>query len=219
MTSGSTFPQRLSKIDDLTRPDHSYLEPNDVCYFMGEYTARKGYAFSATNNLILNFKKKMDRRGQSDWRWKQVAINQAAAAIRAAMDVSALNGVTFIPVPPSRAKGDPLYDDRLTQMLRLIRPAPPLDIRELLIQCQSTAAAHESTTRPSPTDLQALYTIEASLTQPTPNQIVIVDDVLTTGSHFCAAKAVLTEAFPQAKVIGLFLARRVPESDFNVIDA
>jgi hypothetical protein len=67
MTSGSTFPRRLTKIDDLTRPDHSYLTAADVCYFLGEYTARKGFAFSATNRLIFNLKKSMDRRGRSEW--------------------------------------------------------------------------------------------------------------------------------------------------------
>lgn len=62
MTSASTFPQRLTKIDDLTRPDHFYLTPEDACYFLGEYTARKGYAFSPTNQLVLNFKKSLDKR-------------------------------------------------------------------------------------------------------------------------------------------------------------
>ena len=55
MTSGSTFPQRLTKIDDLALPDHYYLTAEDDCYFLGEYTARKGYAFSPTNQLVLNF--------------------------------------------------------------------------------------------------------------------------------------------------------------------
>ena len=68
MTSATTFPRRLIKIDDLTRPDHSHLTAGDTCYFLGEYTARKGYAFSATNNLVLNFKKSMTTRGQAQWR-------------------------------------------------------------------------------------------------------------------------------------------------------
>jgi hypothetical protein len=63
MTSASTFPQRLTKIDDLTRPDHFYLTPEDACYFLGEYTARKGYAFSPTNQLVLNFASSRDRVG------------------------------------------------------------------------------------------------------------------------------------------------------------
>ena len=40
MTSGSTFPNRLTEVDDLTRPDRSYLTEDDHCYFIGEYTAR-----------------------------------------------------------------------------------------------------------------------------------------------------------------------------------
>ena len=63
MTSDNTFPRRFTKIDDLTRRDHSYLTGDDACCFIGEYTARKGYAYSATNQPILNFKKTMDRRG------------------------------------------------------------------------------------------------------------------------------------------------------------
>ena len=60
MTSGNTFPRRLTEIDDLARPDHWYLTPEDDCYFLGEYTARKGFVFSATNQLVLNFKKSRD---------------------------------------------------------------------------------------------------------------------------------------------------------------
>ena len=49
------MPIRLSKIDDLTRPDHTFIEAADECLYLGEYTARKGYQFSDTNNLIFNF--------------------------------------------------------------------------------------------------------------------------------------------------------------------
>src|ERR1700730_15061252 len=124
MTSGSTFPQRLTKIDDLARPDHSYLTPEDTCYFLGEYTARKGFTFSATNNLVLNFKKSVTTRGQAQWQYKEHAIARAAAAFRAALNNEWLNVATLIPIPPSKVKTDPLYDDRLLRMLQALRPAP-----------------------------------------------------------------------------------------------
>ena len=124
MTSASTFPLRLTKIDDLTRPDHSYLTAADDCYFLGEYTARKGYAFSATNQLVLNFKKAMDKRGTAQWRYKEQAIGEAAAAFRTALNDDWLNVATLVPIPPSKAKGDPLYDDRLVRMLHAIRRQP-----------------------------------------------------------------------------------------------
>ena len=123
MISGSTFPQRLTKIDDLARPDHYYLRAEDDCYFLGEYTARKGYAFSATNQLVLNFKKSMDKRGTAQWKYKDCAISDAAAAFRAALNGEWLDTATLIPIPPSKAKTELLYDDRLVRMLRAILAA------------------------------------------------------------------------------------------------
>lgn len=212
MTSGGTFPQRLTKIDDLTRPDHWYLTEEDDCYFLGEYTARRGYAFSATNQLILNFKKPMDKRGTPQWRYKDRAINEAAAAFRTALTGDLLNVLTLVPVPPSKAKADPLYDDRLTRMLRGIRDQPPLDVRELVAQRASTAAVHDQAQRPRPDDIAANYAIDHTLCNPPPRAIGLFDDVLTTGAHYRAASSLLKTTFPGIRVIGFFIARRLPEA-------
>jgi len=136
--SAWSIPQRLTKIDDLARPDHFYLTPEDECYFLGEYTARKGYAFSATNQLILNFKKSMDKRATAQWRYKERAIEEAAAAFRAALNSEWLDGATLVPIPPSKSKSDALYDDRLVRMVCGIRAQPALDVRELVLQHTTT---------------------------------------------------------------------------------
>lgn len=204
MTSGSTFPQRLTKIDELTLPDHSYLTPEDTCYFLGEYTARKGYAFSATNNLVLNFKKPVTRRGQAQWQYKEQAILQAAAAFRASLNAAWLNVATLVPIPPSKAKTDPLYDDRLVRMLKAIRAAPALDVRELIVQTKSTDAVHDQETRPRPEHIEAIYKVGASLKTPAPTVIGLFDDMITTGAHFRAAEAVLQKAFPALSALKNF---------------
>jgi hypothetical protein len=103
MISGSTLPQRLTKIDDLSRPDHTYLTAADDCYFIGEYTARRGYAFSSTNNLVLNFKKSVQTRNTAQWPHKERAIGQSAAAFRAALNDEWLN--------VSNAGADPAVKD------------------------------------------------------------------------------------------------------------
>jgi hypothetical protein len=126
MTLKSTFPRRLTKIDDLTRLDHSYLDPEDECYFLGEYTARKGFAYSSTNNLILNFKIGVEHRGTARWRYKEQAIREAAGAFAVAIAAGALAESALVPVPPSKAKDHPQYDDRMVRMVRQIRPNPPL---------------------------------------------------------------------------------------------
>jgi hypothetical protein len=212
MSSGSTFPQRLTKIDDLARPDHFYLTPADECYFLGEYTARKGFAFSATNQLILNFKKSMNKRNSLQWRYKEKAIEEAAAAFRASLNSEWLDGAALVPVPPSKSKSDALYDDRVVRMVRGIRAQPALDVRELLLQRTSTVAVHDQQNRPTPEQIQANYAIDQAICDPVPQVIGLFDDVLTTGAHFRAASTALQQSFPGVKIVGLFIARRVPEA-------
>ena len=212
MTSDVAFPDRLTEIDELTRPDHYWLTAADRCYFLGEYTARKGYSYSQTNQLILNFKKPLDRQGKPEWPYKQFALRQAAAAFRGALGENPPAHV-FVPVPPSKARASPLHDDRVKRMLLAIWPGQSADVRELIVQLESTDAAHENPARPKPEQIQATYRIDESLATPEPRTIAIVDDLLTTGAHFRAASSVLAARFPAAQIIGLFVARRVPDAE------
>jgi hypothetical protein len=201
----------LTQIDDLIRPDHYRLTAEDECYFIGEYTAGQGYSHSATNQMILNLKKGVDRRSRPEYYWKERAIHQAATVLRGSVNPPFLQSATFVPVPPSRAADDPLYDDRMTQVLRLLGGG--VDVRVLVRQLESTEGAHNSPDRPGPHQLYENYTIDESLAEPVPVQIAVVDDVLTTGAHFKALKRILHERFPEAPIVGLFLARRVPDTE------
>ena len=212
MTSDVAFPNRFTEIDELTRPDHYWLTDDDRCYFLGEYTARQGYAYSPTNQLIWNFKKTPDRRGRPEWRYKKQSIRQAAAAFRHALGEDP-PPLVLVPIPPSKARGDRLHDDRITQMLRAIWPDRNADVREMIVQSESTHAAHESSERPTPQQVEARYRIDDALAIPAPGSVAIVDDVLTTGAHFRGASAVLATRFPGVQIVGLFLARRVPDAD------
>lgn len=212
MTSGTPFPRNLTEIDQLTRPDHYYLEEADNCFFLGEYTARKGFAYSDTNNLILNLKKTPDRRGKEEWRHKETAIAVAAQALNNSIKEKWLRSATFVPIPPSKAKDDPMYDDRMTRLIQTIDARNPIDCRELVVQAASTDPAHLLDERPGPAEIQALYNLDPDLIDPAPSRIVICDDVLTTGAHFKAMQAILSELFPDALIVGCFVARRVPDA-------
>src|SRR4051812_31113379 len=104
------MPPRLTVVGDLERPDHSHLPADAVCYFWGEYTPARhiegpAWNYSPTNQLVSNFKKKMDRRQHPDWRFKQGAIQQIGAAFAGFWDWPALHhqGVALVPIPPSKA--------------------------------------------------------------------------------------------------------------------
>jgi hypothetical protein len=200
----------LTKIDDLNRPDHYRLDRTDECYFIGEYTAGRGYLHSATNQLILNLKKSVDRRGLPEWGYKERDILRAAATLRASLNPEFLAVATFVPVPPSRIVGDPLYDDRMTQVLRALGPAA--DVRELVRQIETMQDAHSAEHRPGPDALYENYYIDTAVAEPAPTVIAIVDDVLTTGAHFKAMYRILAETLA-VPIIGIFLARRVPHTE------
>ncbi len=209
------MPIRLSKIDDLTRPDHTFIEAEDECLYLGEYTARKGYQFSDTNNLIFNLKKPMERRGQQGWHYKKRAVEKAGRQLREALDAlnpKWLSIATLVPMPPSKVKSDPMYHDRLIQMLQVLGAGLQLDIREMIAQRESTEAAHSTEVRPRVDELCDNYSIKESLVDPPPRVIGVIDDVLTTGSHFKAVQRLLRSRFPAVKIYGIFVARRVPDS-------
>jgi hypothetical protein len=101
---------RLRKIDEQSRPDHARLLPDDDCVYLYEYTSRKNYAFSATNSLIINLKKKL---GAPGYQYKVRDIGLAAQSFAEAINSAWLYGATLVPVPPSKAKSDAGYDDRM----------------------------------------------------------------------------------------------------------
>ena len=204
--------QGLTAIDGRTRGDHRYLRPTDVCHFLGAYTARKGFAYSATNRLILDFKTALAGAGRRQRGHKEAAIATAAAALRQALRPEALDRAVFVPVPPSRVKGEAGYDDRLVRMLRAVRPERPLDVRELIVQRRSTEPSHRRTERLRPAEIVELYGIDEALEAPGARVVAVVDDLLTTGAHFRAAARALTQRYGDIRVVGLFLARRVLEA-------
>jgi predicted amidophosphoribosyltransferase len=102
----------------------------------------------------------------------------------------------------------------MAQICRAIPVEFAVDVRELVIQSESTDAAHESSVRPTVADLLAICQIDEALVAPAPQRIAIIDDVLTAGTHYRAMHTVLSSRFPGVPIVGMFVARRVfPEND------
>ena len=112
----------------------------------------------------------------SDWHYKAAAITIIARALSSAIHPwgsNIIDASTFVPIPPSKVRDAPGYDDRLTRMLRAVRNAPTLDIRDLVVQSESIVAAHLSSDRLEAEELVELYEINESLASPTPERIVM----------------------------------------------
>ncbi|RVQ67673.1 hypothetical protein EKN06_06965 [Croceicoccus ponticola] len=197
---------RLTEIDDSNRDLHPRLTLDDKCVFLFEYTSGKRWDFSTTNGLIKTLKRKPDQKGQY---YKNQEIEKCGNLFRTTLSDEWLSSGTLVPIPPSKAFGDPAYDNRMERICRAIRPN--LDVRLLVSQRNSTIAAHERGTAPRPTieELIENYEIDETLTHPAPSTIAIFDDVLTAGTHFKAVKTVLSARFPAVPIYGIFIARRV----------
>src|SRR5579872_4970093 len=123
----------LVRIDAQMTGIHSALSSTDECYFLWEYMAYGGYDYGIGNELIKNIKKPIDRKGTPEWKWKEFAIREIAVELAAALPaVIDFAATTLIPIPPSKCRSNPLYDDRLLRILRLACPVDA-DIRELIV--------------------------------------------------------------------------------------
>lgn len=202
--------KKLTKVDELSRPDHWYLEAQDEVYSFAEYTSNKGCSYSPGNQLVANFKCEPKFKGSLRWTYKERAIAEVSRGIATATNPVALKNTTFIPIPPSKTKTDPDYDSRCLDALLGVSGIVgfPVDVRELVYQTETTVMSHGSEQRHKPDGLGALYQIDEAQALPAPTDIVVFDDVMTTGAHFKAMKAILGARFPGVAIRGLFVARR-----------
>lgn len=213
---------KLQAIDDSNRAAHYYLTPEDQCYFLHEFTARKGFGYSPGNQFIFNFKKSPTKRLEAQYAHKLRAIEAAIGWYRTIFEKvdGAFGGCTFVPIPPSKVPNHPEYDDRMWQVVQGIGNGNVADCRELICQGGNYDAAHlagEGGERIKPADLQALYSLQDPPPKPT---VLLFDDVLSAGCHFRAAKSAILAKYPETQVVGFFLARRVlsnPFEDFEII--
>lgn len=154
----------------------------------------------------------MDRRGRPEWRHKESAILSCGRMFREALNEDWLADATLVPIPSSKTREDAEYDDRLPRILQEINRGRELDIRELVVMTRNVDQSHLSEERVSIEELIESMAIDEAVAEPRPRTIGIFDDVLTTGRHFRAVQTVLENRFPDVAIVGVFVARRAPES-------
>jgi len=215
-------------VGEIERRQHYHLNAQHVCYFFGEYTPHeytegRRASFSETNQHISNLKKSMTRKGMHDWHYKANAIDIAGKRLFDAINwETAVKDATFIPVPPSKIRTDAAYDDRMLKVLQRLNSRLPfeLDIRDMLISDGSLNASHENNGRATPEEISKSISFDEALAGklPAPKYLFVLDDVLTTGSHFVGISQLLSQRFPGVPIVGCFVARTVrPETDFSAI--
>lgn len=199
---------KLTRIDELYLDQYFYLESEDRCWFLREYSSGEGWSFSETNDLISNLKKGVVEDRLQIYRQRSVQFFASELATVLG-PLTSSRGFTFVPIPPSKTRAHVEYDDRLIRVLEAIPGSQEFDIRELIEQKQDLPRTHRAARRHSSQSLYHNYKINDALREPAPKCLVIFDDLLTTGAHFKAAQRILQETFPAAAILGIFLARAI----------
>lgn len=126
----------------------------------------------------------------------------------------------FVPIPQSNqfiAQGGPENQSPTNRIVRILEKTkninPDVDFCELIQQIQATPAVHkQGTNRLSREDLEGNYKINQSLLNTMYNttplkEIIILDDLLTSGQHYCAMKTKIQQS-PDPKKSPNFEERR-----------
>lgn len=202
----------MTRFTQINPPESlRFLVPGDQCVYLGEYTAHGGYRASDTNQQIYNLKHR-PTSSQGMLYWKTRAIEywgRMLAGTNLKWDYC-LNNVTFVPIPCSKPVGHVEYDDRMLRVLNFMAGIRPgLDIRQVLLQAAERAPQHAGQ-RMMPAEIQQYLQIDGgTLVQPLKETVIVVDDVITRGASFAAAKQMLTGLPNVQQVVGFFLAKTV----------
>lgn len=205
---------RWKKIDKraLQDPPSQLNYDEDQCFYARELLS-EGYDRSPDNQMIWNYKKSTDRKGKPEWSHKEAAIRQFASELSPLFKTGKQYAVTTI--PSSKTRSDPAYDARLPDTIVALQSmVSGIIYHEPIVLRKSVTPSHQGGSRVI-SELRENYKW-IGFSQEVPRELIIIDDVITSGSHFKAYQKVLTDHC-NCKVYGLFWAlTRNPLSKFTV---
>lgn len=165
----------------LLSGDHAYLNPADDCFFIRTYECPLAH----DRDMILAFKNAEPK-----------AVLWVASLLEKQLPDDWRTEFTFVPIPSSNG----LVPKHAVVALQ---SAGALDVRGIIQQEFPTRSSHNGWRLPPQGHR---YSLNEGLLFPDPKTVVLFDDVLTTGSHFRAAKETIQDRW-DVRVVGLFLCR------------
>jgi len=184
-----------------------HLDENDECFYFMEHQSG-GYTASPSNNKISNFKKPISAKNTSQWRWKEKAISQFIDDLKS-IGLNPKDTVVIVPGATSKPRKSRDFDNRIDQVVEGFSEGNEMFRVEYLIEAKVTVVPSSHGGSRDKEDIKS-NTQWNGFKGKVPETIIIVDDVLTTGSHFKAWKEIVQENAPEVKrIIGFFWALHV----------
>lgn len=200
---------KLKQIKGALLAEHFYLHWSDTCHYLMEYEAHPKQLKHSTKQLIADFKHSGAKYPYNVLKAEAMhhLLKRFQRYILPTLDLS---NSTLVPIPSSKAKDDPRHDDRMIKLLQMGCYKHEADIQELIMNKNSLPASHrQKENRPNPNTLFNNYAIDPSRTENIKANIILFDDLITSGAHYRAAHRLLSKSFGSKVTIrGIFLARR-----------
>jgi hypothetical protein len=194
-----------TRIDPLLH-GFQYLSEKDVIYYHLDYR-KGGYQQSPANQWVINYKKGIEHRGERQWYYKEEAITQFAQLI---IDTPPIDeNRIMVAGPPSKCRNSPLFDSRNEEVLKIVHRATGIPVSFNLEAVRDIEPIHFHIGYRSPEKLRGLYTFSPFPSENVPDIVYIVDDVITSGSHYIVWRDLIHQVHPRVEVRGIYLARTV----------
>lgn len=184
------------------------------------YTVGQGYRYSDTNNFISNLK--INPNEARRIRYKDAAISQFTNELTAFLQSRvAGRAMALIPVPPSKSPTHADYDDRIIKVangvaknIQTVRCWP-------ILECSKDRESLHFGSGRSVEEVYSSLSVNAQVAQNSQEGeiICLLDDVLTSGASFSAARRKLLELSSNIDVMGIFWAKaQYPTEQFEDIE-
>jgi len=196
----------------LTKYNHSlhsryYLDEDDECFYFMEHQPG-GYSASPSNSQISNLKKPISAKGSTQWKWKELAISQFIQDLKS-LELSSENVVIVVPGATSKPRESSNFDSRIDQVVDGVFENHKSFQVEYLIEAKNEVIPANYGGSRKKEDIKK-NTKWNGFNGTVYETVIIIDDVLTTGSHFKAWKEIIKENAPEVKrIIGIFWALHV----------
>jgi hypothetical protein len=175
---------------------------------------RGGWGASLANQLMENFKKESSKKGTNEWYWKEDAVKTLATELTTILPK---NSVVFS-IPSSKLETDPEYDPRFDMLFKqLDNLGWQVEVAKPISCKTSQIPAHLGGASRNPAEIKDNYHWNG-FDSDCPEEMYIIDDVITTGGHFSACKDLILEHCPETSVIGIFFCKTIFDTDENNFD-
>ena len=181
-----------------------HISRNDIIYYHFEYYTSKDFVDHPNNSIVLNFKKDIKHRNSNHWHYKKEAINYFASLL---VNTPFGNDRLLLAAPTSKRRDSEDFDSRNDEVLKIVNEVSEIPVSFNLETVKDIIPAHFQDGFRKPENYSHLYSFTPF--EKIPEIVYIVDDVITSGSHFVVWRNLIKQFHPTVEVRGFFLARAV----------